>query len=298
MRAAVAFTIIANLTLLSCAPALAQGPSVRRGAPASLPRMKAEPGIAKGRVVDAAGKPVANARITLWALTATAFGRSHAGDFKTDSNGVWRVPVNSFLAYKVEDRVPVKFDGNTYQMVCNPIGQESPGSGKTGIVQDFRPAFTGLKNNSSADETCPDDYLGARIFLWRGSGYWHLVGDNALITYTLTPVGKLADGSAGKPLTFKRPVRMKDALNGMALEKTNMLHDIPLGVYRITATLDFPGRGPKPLFVALRDQPDATVTTSVEYHFQPDRTLGTETGWMLVSFSKELLAELDKEEQN
>jgi hypothetical protein len=198
----------------------------------------AEPNVIKGVVRDEQGDPVPNARIRISGYTGNPNGLS-AADFirtvQTNGQGAYRISVPAGL-YGISGEADLAFDGKTYKALylhpadANCKQQMSQG----GIVKDFVLRLSGfMQCLTNPDPNNAGNYSGASIALVHESPK-SLPGD-AKLTLTLTPNGPLADGRAGKPLTFTRTVAALGTSFG-PLETTNVLHDIPLGRYRLTGT--------------------------------------------------------------
>jgi hypothetical protein len=209
-------------------------------------------------------------------MALNAFGRTLNGTVKTGPDGIYRAPITGNWVYTVEAEAPVEFDDKIFNLPCNPI--KTPGAldvqrSKDGVLQNFVVALTGLKRTDSADPTRPTDYIGASIMLYYMVGEEGLLPLDSVVTVTLVPAGKLADGSTGKPLTFTRTVKAlrTDALGGVKIQNTRSLHDIPLGVYKVSATVATGGAA-KPMTVSYRDDSGQTVSgETIELHFSPER---------------------------
>lgn len=272
-----------NLALLAIAAVSLLAPFAARAAapesaaiPPNMPRLKAQPGFAIGWVGDASGKPLAGAKVKVWAMALNAFGRTLNGTVKTGPDGIYRAPITGNWVYTVEAEAPVDFDDKIFNLPCNPIkipGAKDIQRSREGFVQNFVVALTGFKNTDAADPTRPTDYLGASIMLYYMVGEEGLLPPDSVVTVTLVPVGKLADGSAGKTLTFTRTVKAlrTDALGGVKIQNTRSLHDIPLGVYKVSAAVTT-GGATRPMTVSYRDDSYKTVSgETIDLHFSPQR---------------------------
>jgi hypothetical protein len=219
----------------------ATSPTSTMSAPA--PRAPgAERNVIKGVVRDEQGDPVQGARIRILGYTGNPNGLSGADYIKdavTDAQGAYRLAVPAGL-YGVSGAVDVAFDGKTYKsLYLHPAdGNCEKQMSEGGIVKDFVFRLTGLmKCLTNPDPKNEGSYSGASVLLSHQSPK-SLPGD-ARLTLTLTPTGPLADGSAGKPLTFTRTAAALVNFAG-PLETTNILHDIPLGRYRLTGFATLP----------------------------------------------------------
>ena len=196
----------------------------------------------KGVVRDEQGDPVRGARIRIVGYTGNPNGLSGADYIKdavTDAQGAYRLSVPAGL-YGVSGEADVAYDNKNYKsLYLHPAdGNCEKQMSEGGIVKDFVFRLTGLqKCLTNPDPKNPGFYSGASVLLSHQSPK-SLPGD-ARLTLTLTPTGPLADGSAGKPVTFTRTVAALVNFAG-PLETTNTLHDIPLGRYRLTGHATLP----------------------------------------------------------
>lgn len=202
----------------------------------------AERNVIKGVVRDEQGDPVRGARIRIVGYTGNPNGLSGADYIKdavTDAQGAYRLSVPAGL-YGVSGEADVAYDNKNYKsLYLHPAdGNCEKQMSEGGIVKDFVFRLTGLqKCLTNPDPKNPGFYSGASVLLSHQSPK-SLPGD-ARLTLTLTPTGPLADGSAGKPVTFTRTVAALVNFAG-PLETTNTLHDIPLGRYRLTGHATLP----------------------------------------------------------
>lgn len=204
--------------------------------PTPAPSAKGTPGVIAGVVRYEHGGPVAGAKMRITGYTAKPNGlyaADNIGDVVTNSRGEYRIDVPSGL-YGITGTADLPFDGKTYKSLeLHPAdGSCDKQRSDQGISKDFVLKMSGfLKCIIDPDPTNPSNYSGAAVLLYsQGS-----LADDARLTLTMTPVGKLADGSTGKPVTFTRT--WANLRNGFgALETTSTLHDIPIGNYRLSGT--------------------------------------------------------------
>lgn len=202
----------------------------------------AEKNVIKGVVRDEQGDPVRGARIRITGYTGKPNGLSSADYIKdavTDASGAYRLAVPAGL-YGVRGEADVAYDGKNYKsLYLHPAdGNCEKQMSDGGIVKDFVFRLTGLqKCLTNPDPKNAGNYSGASVLLSHQSPK-SLPGD-AKLTLTLTPTGALADGSSGKPLTFTRTAANLVNFAG-PLEMTNILHDIPLGRYRLAGHATLP----------------------------------------------------------
>jgi hypothetical protein len=92
------------------------------------------------------------------------------------------------------------------------------------------------------------------------------------VKITLKPVGKLIDGSAGKVIVLQRPLKqLSNSSYNTPLAQSNVLADIPLGRYQVTAVA-----GSQPM--RLGNYPGSTEPVTVD--FEPQSTGGA-AGYIL-----------------
>ncbi|MFF5109227.1 carboxypeptidase-like regulatory domain-containing protein [Streptosporangium sp. NPDC000509] len=176
-----------------------------------------EAGVLKGRVVDAAGRPVAGAEIV--ADNRLLYDSNLV--VTTDKDGRYRVSSDVAAAtFRVTGTVTRRFEGRAYTMDLTPHDDASF-AGADGAIRDFTWRLTGERS----------DGLG----FYGGMVLFHLESydpqnpqaflQDEDVTLTLTPQGPLIDGSAGEVIT-RRAERGGDGSG---------LLDVPIGRYRITA---------------------------------------------------------------
>lgn len=218
--------------------------------------------VVSGTVRTADGRPIAGATIRVSGATGAARGTTVKT--QTDANGNYRVQVPPGH-YDVDGFADLEFEGQTYRELWldrTNTGCERQLSEK-GIVRHFVLRLSGLaKCTANLDPTQPESYYGGQIIVSRGG-----VPDDAVVRFTLTPVGPLADGTAGTTLTFERTGAMLDRGRGV-LGQTAWLHDIPLGRYRVSAEASRPGGARQPL--SLRNEASAPAA-AVEVSFRAAR---------------------------
>jgi hypothetical protein len=233
---------------------------------ASHPGTLQEPNVVKGTVRTAGGRPVAGATIRIAGATGAARGTSITA--KTDRNGNYRVRV-PLGHYGVDGFADIEYDGQTYrELWLHRVngGCERVMSDK-GIVRDFVLRLNGLKRCITNDDpNNPGSYYGAYMTAMTSE----FPGD-AVITFTLTPIGPLADGSTGKRITFTRTGAALTR-GGGPIGETAFLHDIPLGRYRLASEVRYANGVRRALTLDSRSDDDPEGT-EIEVDF-PAAVLG------------------------
>jgi hypothetical protein len=178
------------------------------------------PGQVTGRALDTQGQPLAGAVIYVGGAGIQTTPRKST----TDAHGQYMV--DNFvprLTYKAFGWVPVTYRGKNF---CLRLTPEDPSGyesfvAELGAVRNFRWKLQGRIEDSVAPVDQDGAYYGGtiRIFPQLADDY------TGLIELQLTPTGPLIDGSQGQALT-----RTVDLL------KPLFALDIPVGVYKVTAT--------------------------------------------------------------
>jgi len=189
-----------------------------------------EAGVLKGQVVDAAGRPVAGAKIV--ADNQLLYDSNLV--VTTDEDGRYQMSSDVAAAtFRVTGTVTRRFEGRAYTMELTPH-DDTPFVGADGAIRDFTWRLTGERSDGLG-------FYGALVLFYLES-YDPQNPDTFLqdedVTLTLTPQGPLIDGSAGEVIT-RRAERGGDGPG---------LLDVPIGRYRITA--EHLGR---PLKIRIRD---------------------------------------------
>lgn len=239
-------------------------------APAPAATTRAEPNVISGRVTTASGDPLAGAQIRIVGYTGGATLGQEIETVATDGDGRYRYAVARGL-YEVLGQAALDFDGQTYTFDLDPVDRRcDQRMSDDGIVQD-------LVLNLAGPRACVIDDPGDNYALFHGAAiqlFDRLERDpvpDAVVEYILEPIGPLADGSAGRSLAMERTI---EALHTSAgpIEDTWILHDIPLGIYRVSASLQEPDGAVTPLLVTSPLQ--GTPSPSAEVRFGARTFLG------------------------
>jgi hypothetical protein len=184
-------------------------------------KMAPKPRTVRGMVKDGSGKPIAGARLVAWASAAGGFRTSVEG--KTNSQGIYEIPLPIGICQVVNADCRVNYDGNEMLLPLHPVdGERDEFDSKPGHVENFV-----LRTSGSANETGgTGQSYGApmRILTWKTI-------EKSIIEVTLKPKGPLADGSPAKTLVF----RWKAPAAGLSSE--TIISGIPLAKYKLTAKL-------------------------------------------------------------
>jgi hypothetical protein len=272
--------------LAACQPAASRSPA----RPTSQPNSTAtapgtigspiarEANVITGRVTTEPGDPVAKAQVRIVGYIGGATLGRDIETVETGADGTYRYDVPSGQ-YEVLGTGAIAFNGQTYVFDLEPAdGSCDFQMSDDGIVKDLVLRLTGLK--SCRRDPLPDNnnsYNGATIQLMDQMTGSH--GQDAVVEFTLAPVGPLADGSSGQTLTMSRTVAGLHTGFG-PIDGTSVLYDIPLASYRVTATIAESGGQPVALFVSTLTDPTPTAETDVT--FDARKLLGDPTvGYMI-----------------
>ena len=170
-------------------------------------------GFATGKIVDTRGKALANVDVTIEnTLVGTAI--SYIG--KTDASGNYKIKIGKVGTYHASAYFEKEYNGITYRLPLHPDNDEV--FSNEGAVRNFIWKLSGKM---------PDQgYYGSNIEINSELGLY--IPDEENIEYTLTPAGKLIDGSDGTVLKLHTGEANSDSYG--------KLLDIPIGRYTITAS--------------------------------------------------------------
>lgn len=257
-------------TTATARPGFTGQPGSTGSAGTAAPPVVKEPNVITGRVTTEQGQPIAGAQMRIVGYTGGATLGQEFETVTTDAGGVYRLEVPTGL-YEVLGQAPLEFDGQTYAFVLEPAdGSCEQQMSDAGITKDFTLRLTGLVPCIPGAD--PDDYPsyhGAAIQLFDRTGGSH--SSAAEVAYVLEPIGPLADGSSGETLTLTRTFAALQTSAG-PIESTWILHDIPLGRYRVTATATEPGGSETRLLVSTDTATDPA--TEVEVTFEARSLFG------------------------
>ncbi len=200
-----------------------------------------EPGVLKGRVIDAAGRPIEGAEIA--ADNQLLYNSNLI--VRTDGDGSYRIDTNIGATFHATGTVITQYNGQEYRLSLAP-DDDASFAGPSGAIRNFTWKLSGKRADGLGfyggkvlfhlDMTDP---LDPNVFL-----------EDEKVQLSLTPEGPLIDGSAGSPIVAMA-TRNPD---GSGLE------DVPIGRYRITA--DYAGR---PLAVKLRGGGDYAEEVTADF---------------------------------
>lgn len=166
-------------------------------------------GTVSGVVVNSQGKPLEGARLWIKPALTTGLVQARTGpDGRYRAEGLLNIPYNTFAWYKMTYR------DKTLCMRVAPVAVNQYDSfvPTSGVVRNFKLQISGPIDDRG------DIYYGGQLRVFTPS--------TMAVEMRFEPLGPLADGSAGK--TLVRSV------------KDQMIEDIPVGAYRVTAQITEP----------------------------------------------------------
>lgn len=200
---------------------------------------KAENGYATGKVTDTQGNPIAGVEV---AIENTLTGYHSSANGVTDSKGFYKIKVSNVGTFHASAYLTKEFNGKQYKLALH--SEDNDPFGNEGAVRNFQWKLSGQK------PVITEGYYGATIEIHNEPGYYI---DQEDIIFTLTPAGKLIDGSTGSILTLRS--------GQPQTPEYGYVVDIPLGKYTVSATYNG-----TPLKLKKLDSDQAYHTTgSVEF---------------------------------
>jgi hypothetical protein len=222
--------------------------------PTPQPMPPSRPGTVTGTVVDTQGRPIAGARV--WIQPSITTGLV---EVRTDANGRYLAQGLVDVPYTAKAWTYVTYNG---RQLCLRLGMGSPADydsfvATQGAVRDFRWQLTG----PIEDLRNLNEYFGGMLRVM-SAGYY----SGSRIEFSFTPTGPRVDGSSVAPFTrvLNEPGRDID------------IYDLPVGPYRVAATLISPDGSRRPLRLA-RDG-FAPASDAVDIDWTGDGTCSNQSG--------------------
>ncbi len=244
-------------------------------------------GYATGKILQQNGKPidVPGAKITIDLNGVSSKGGEKVNYTpKVNADGSYEQKLADG-AYRFNGAwMYVPFDGKQFRFDFEPVGDDkSDRDSDNGIVQDYVWKLTGVRPGHESDPANFTNWYGVSVNM-QFQSYRNDIKKSVSkppagtkCVFTLTPVGKLIDGTDGKPLTFER--EFDPQLSGL---KNGNLENIPLGVYTVKGEEVRADGTKKPLLI---QQAFAKFGESTEVHFSP---ANSSTAWPVnVGFTRE-----------
>ncbi|MGG1517858.1 copper amine oxidase N-terminal domain-containing protein [Paenibacillus oryzisoli] len=198
-----------------------------------------EPYVVKGYLLNEHGQPISG--VTINADNLLLYDSNMQGE--TDENGYYRIELAPIPAtWRMTTRFSLDYNGKKLDFWLQADGDKSF-AGSAGAIRNFT-----LKDVVGHIEIHPD------FFSFDDDMPQF---DTTDLEITLTPVGQLFDGSAGKTITA----------NAEALETGGHgVDNIPLGRYKISATWKPEGHAPMPMLLAITGT--SKYAQSLEFDFR------------------------------
>jgi hypothetical protein len=199
----------------------------------TFPKLAVKAGFVRGYVKDAGGKPLANAKL---GVRSTAVGGAYSGaQGKTDAKGYYEIAVPFGAAHFYNAGYSVDYGEGRVGMGLHPADGELDGfASNVGHVENFVLLGHGIADPDDVQDNpqyVGNYYGGGAVFDWSVEDERFPNGRdlpaNSQIEITLTPQGKLLDGSTGKSIVIRKRIGTWFG----QLYVTN----IPSGVYRLSA---------------------------------------------------------------
>lgn len=204
----------------------------------AFPKMSPRPRTVRGMALNAVGKPLANVEVSVYSSIGGGVRTTHKG--RTNAQGIYQVLVPAGVCEVAQADAKVSYNGTDYSLKLAPVrGEFAQFNSATGHVEHLI-----LRTSGSAGGTI---YIREDV--------------DGPVEVTVTPVGKLMDGSAGRAFVYRFD----------ASERHEMyLHGLPLGRYTLTARL-FDGDEALPLRVGYSPgySKDTTMGASMTFSFEP-----------------------------
>jgi hypothetical protein len=175
----------------------------------------AQEGTVKGRALDSSGQPIANAIIWVNSVVTTGLYETW-----TDANGYYEATRLPPVGYRVEGWFEKEYRGKIF---CLRLGYAtasdySPINPAEGVTRNLVWQIQGRMHDVELYEDM--GYFGGSVAVMNELS---VPARNAPLEFTFTPLEPLIDGSTGQTLVLKPDAK-------------GYLLDIPVGVYKVTAT--------------------------------------------------------------
>lgn len=236
----VAASALAQPTTIQIGPTQATINVMKRAMPKipAFAPLKPKPGYVRGWVKDSSGKPLAGAKIGVRSTVAGGFYSGASG--KTDARGYYEIQVPwGAASYYCAGYTKDYGDGRAALGLHPADGEADSFASAKGAVENWVLLNYGIADPDGASENpgYSGNYYGGAFYLdFQVADPRPLFADDyslpdgSEIELTLTPQGRLLDGSAGQTFTFSKKVKDGDR---NSFNVTN----IPIGVYKVTAKL-------------------------------------------------------------
>ncbi|HEX8248628.1 MAG TPA: hypothetical protein VF599_10680 [Pyrinomonadaceae bacterium] len=199
-----------------------------------FPQLAPKPGKVRGYVKDLSGNPLKGATI---GIRSSYFAGQYSGaQGETDANGYYEFVVPKGSAHYYNAGYQLEWGDGIAAIGLHPAdGKLESFTTADGAVENFVLLPYGItsRENVSQNPYVSSSYYGGSIridYYTREKTDNNIVAgsilEDSIIEITLTPEGKMLDGTAGKTFVIRQPIGFKGNFS---------IHNIPLGRYRITA---------------------------------------------------------------
>jgi hypothetical protein len=208
----------------------------------AFPKIAVKKGFLRGYALDVSGKPLQGVRILLAAPTL-GYG-STAQTTRTDANGYYEIkPLYGGCTVRSAG-LTLRYGGKQYALPLHPVDGENDSISVNGEIENFVLLTYGPVSAAKAEDN--PEYTGAYYGGAFTFGYstreatdtaapaGNLVLDS-VVEITLTPDGPLLDGSRGRVIVVRKKITPRGYFP---------VNDIPIGRYKIKATLASEGGRP------------------------------------------------------
>jgi hypothetical protein len=198
----------------------------------SFPTLSPKPGKVRGYVKDWSGKPLAGANIGV--RSSYFAGYYSGGQGTTDANGYYELTPPKGSAHFYNAGYQINFGDGVAAVSLHPAdGKLESWTTIDGNVENFVLLPFGITNRENLQNSShlPSTFYGGAIFLtWYGveaddnNAPPFAIREGSTVEITLTPEGKMLDGSAGQTVVIRKVAGTSGEIR---------IHNIPLGRYRI-----------------------------------------------------------------
>ena len=202
--------------------------------------------VVKGKATHSNGTPLKGVSIL---IDNTIFYNSYLSG-TTGDDGTYQITLTNG-AWQAYASMNVAYNGKTYKVDLHP--DDANGFTQEGAVRNFQWKIVGKK------PTPLTGTYGGTIIV--DKAILSSIYDSENIEFTLTPTGKLIDGSDGTVLKLKHGLPTTDTYG--------KLIDVPIGRYTVTAKY-------QSATIKLRNKldPASTLATSMVLDFEPNTSIG------------------------
>lgn len=201
-------------------------------------RLAPKPGYVRGFVKNAAGKPLAGAVIGV--RSSAVGGYYSGGQGKTDARGYYEVKVPWGAASFYCAGYTVDYGDGRAALGLHPADGDSDSFASVkGHVENWVLLNYGIADRDEASEkpAYSGVYYGGSFYLdYNVADSRPIFADdyslpvNSIVEFSLTPHGKLLDGSTGRAFSFRKRVT-EDGFSNIRI------NNVPVGTYRFSARL-------------------------------------------------------------